>query len=137
MLARMPTRLPIEDESLPPGVVDLLLQARAAEHAATGSARRGAWRTTRDLWGGVLAAGYSARALGVCVDVGLDSVRTRSARDGWLADAGLVELGVDRQVIDGWRSAGRLPGTRVSTDGSATYPAVEVVRAAAANGVGE
>jgi hypothetical protein len=126
-------RLTTVPDRLPARLVLVLRCARDAETAAAGSDRRAAWRTTRELLGGAVAAGYPARLLADCLGVGLDSIRTRAERDAWMPGSALVGI-ADIQASDlaFWRERGLLPDEHVRADGSRCYPAVDLVRAVAA-----
>jgi hypothetical protein len=119
-------------DRLPRRLVLVLVAARDAESAANGAQRRVAWRTTRELLGGALAAGYAARLLANCLGVGLDSIRTRADRDAWVAGEAIVGLG-DIQIGDVkyWRTAGVLSAEQLLPDGCLAYPAADIVRAVA------
>jgi hypothetical protein len=123
---------PMISAGLPKPLVDVLLRAHRVELAAAGPARRLAWRTTRDLLGGLLAAGYSPYVIGDCLGVTADSIRTRASRDGWLPVPVLTDvLGISDAAVRQWRGTGLLPGRRVLRDGSIGYAAAELVRAIA------
>jgi hypothetical protein len=123
---------------LPDNVVDLLVRVRAAELEAVGRQRRVAWRTTRDLLGGVVAAGYPLRLVAECLGVGPDSIRTRASRDAWIAAPTAIDvLHIEAVTLFAWRADGLLPNERRLEDGMVYYPAVDLVRAAVAAHFGD
>ncbi len=119
-------------DELAPRVATALRRAHLAEANAAGEARREAWRTTRELLGAAIAAGYSARILAECLGVSSESIRTRAERDGWLSVTAVQELtDLDAGALRSWRSAGKLSQELRSPQGVVFYPALDVVRALA------
>ncbi|MCW2524648.1 MAG: hypothetical protein JWO63_2983 [Frankiales bacterium] len=118
----------VEAAPLPPRIATLLQEAHAAELIAVGSGRRVAWRTTRQVLGAVLEAGYATSAVADCLRISAGEVRARATADGWLADSTISALtGFSSEVIAGWHDLGLLPTRRLGPGGRFHYPAADVV----------
>jgi hypothetical protein len=123
---------------LPGRVVSLLDWARGQEDAASGAARRGAQRFTREVISGILDAGYPTSLVADCLGVTASSVRSRVQKDGWLP-ARKVEKGARLRIgtLRRLQSQDWLPQSRTGLDGDTAYPAVDVIRALVAQGSGK
>jgi hypothetical protein len=118
--------------ALPQPLADLLRRPHEVERRAVGPARRVAWRTTRVVLGALMAAGYPPQLIADCLGVGADSIRTRAARDGWLSTPVIVGLlGIDAVTLRAWRAAGLLGNEQRLDARTVSYPALDLVRAAA------
>ena len=118
--------------ALPQSLADLVRRVHEAERRAVGPTRRVAWRTTRVVLGALVAAGYPPQLIAACLGVGVDSIRTRAARDGWLSTPVIVGLlGIDVTTLRAWRAAGLLGNEQRFGATTVGYPALDVVRAVA------
>ena len=116
--------------SLPKPVARLLAWAQAQERTTEGFERREAWRFTRGLIGGVLAAGYPARTVGACLHISPQSVRDRAQRDAWLCGETVRQaIDIDLAGWQAWLEEKRLGSDRVNERGEVCLEAVEIVRA--------
>ena len=121
------------ETALPGRVARLLRQAQAAELVAAGPERRIAWRTTRQVLGAVLEAGYSTAAVAQCLSITAGEVRARATADGWLAEATILTLAelTPAAILD-WHQRGDLPLRRHGPGDQLHYPAIDLVRLLAA-----
>jgi hypothetical protein len=120
--------MPVETSVLPARIVTLLRSSQAAELAAAGPQRRVAWRTTRQLLGAVIEAGYPASVVARCLNISAGEVRARATADGWLAVSTIAELtGFSADVFADWHETGLMPTCRLGPGEEPHYPAVELI----------
>ncbi len=119
---------PSDPTVIPAPLVAALQAAHAVEAAAEGAGRRPAFRFTRGLLGGVLAAGYSARAVAACLGVAEASVKSRIERNAWLPEPRIRQI-VGTRKLRRWQTTGLLTTERTEPSGETSYPAVDVVQA--------
>ena len=118
-------------DGLPTRLAQVLQRAHCAELAAVGTERREAWRTTGELLGAAMVAGYSSQVLARCLGVSRESIRTRAERDGWVSASSVQRIGeLGADIRRSWDAAGH-PVTTV--DGTVLYPALDLVRALASD----
>ena len=123
------TLMALDSAPLPGRLAQLLRQAQAAESVAAGPERRIAWRTTRQVLGAVLEAGYPTAAVADCLGISAGEVRARATADGWLAEATIVELAeLTSAAILAWHQRGDLPVRRRGPGDQLHYPAIDLVR---------
>lgn len=105
-------------------LIHVLQAAAAAELAATGSARRRAYRTTRHLLAGAVRLGLSRRAIAAVLGVHVDTIRSRSLNDGLVTAPDFAALtGVPEGRIIGWEETGRIRQEGPDPAGSFGYRA--------------
>lgn len=119
---------------LSPRVLHVLTAARAAERTARGPERRDAFRVTRFLIAGCLAAGISAEELADALGVTPHSVRNRGGADGLVPSVVFAaHARIDLGTLTTWQHLGHLPAAEPDRDHRTSYPASALIAALLTN----
>jgi len=113
----------------PSAILDLLDAARLAEHTATGTNRRRAYRDTRAILGALRESGYSTHDLAELMDLPDSTVRQRVEPHGVLTDTTVIALtSMTADELAGLPEPERVSGPLRNT-GDRYVAALDVVRA--------
>jgi hypothetical protein len=113
-----------------PAVLQVLTAARTAETTAHGPARHDAFRITRFLLAGSIAAGYTASNLATALRVPRRSIRLRANTDGLVPSTVFATYaGVGLETLTAWQEAGWLPTAEPDLECRTSYPASALITA--------
>lgn len=108
----------------------LLRTSQLAERFATGSTRRSAFRRTRVLLGGAIAAGVSPEELAGLLGVTANSVRSRLETQGELSEQEFLQVcDISVSTMERWRQEGLITSSVTDIRGRRYYPASALVAA--------
>ncbi|MET3452300.1 hypothetical protein [Curtobacterium sp. 1544] len=113
-----------------PVMLQVLVAARTKEATAHGPARRDAFRITRFLLAGSIAAGYTPSDLAAALGVTAGSIRTRADTDGPIPGTVFATYaGIGLETLTAWQEAGWLPTGEPDPECRTSYPASALITA--------